>query len=268
MGTDLNLDHPRTFSEKLQWLKLQDRNPLYTTMVDKVEVKKYVEEIIGEQYIIPTLGVWDTPDEIDFEALPNQFVLKCNHNSGKGMCICKDKGKLDTRNVKKQLKKGLKENYYLSSREWPYRDVKRKILAEKYIETEAGTELKDYKFYCFQGVPRYCQVISDRNNNETIDFFDMEWKHQEFTGLAVPNQPFLNSLSEIMKPAQFEQMKSIAARLSKDIPFVRVDLYEIKGNVYFGEMTFYPAAGFGIFTPMKWNKIMADYLELPRRKYK
>jgi hypothetical protein len=267
MGQELNLDHPQTFSEKLQWLKLYDRRPEYTMLVDKYRVREYVEKRTDKKYLIPLIGVWNSPDEMDFTILPDKFVLKCNHNSGCGMCICKDKQKLDIDKVKKELKKGLSENYFLWDREWPYKDVARKIIAEQYMADESGMELKDYKFYCFQGRPLYCQVISDRSSKETIDFFDMEWNHQEFTGLAAPNQPFLNSSIKIMKPRRFEEMKSIAARLSKDIPFVRVDLYEINARVYFGEMTFYPAGGFGEFTPTKWNKIMADYLELPQQNY-
>ena len=162
MGTELDLEHPVTFNEKLQWLKLYDRNPLYTTMVDKYEVKKYVADIIGEEYIIPTLGVWDDPDEIDFEKLPNQFVLKCNHNSGLGMCICKDKSKLNYDKVRADLRKGLAQDYYLLNREWPYKDVPRKIIAEKYLSDNLETELADYKVHNFSGIPQMILVCRDR----------------------------------------------------------------------------------------------------------
>lgn len=161
-GRSLNLAEPKTFNEKLQWLKLYNRKPEYTVMVDKYKVREYIAQMIGEEYLIPLLGVWDDPEDIDFDALPNRFVLKCNHNSGLGMCICKDKSKLDITKVKAELRKGLQQNYYLSSREWPYKDVPRKIIAEKYMEDASG-DLKDYKFYCFNGEMKFVMINSDRN---------------------------------------------------------------------------------------------------------
>lgn len=172
-GTRLNLKNPKTFNEKIQWLKLYDRNPLYTTMVDKYEAKKYVASIIGEEYIIPTLGVWDKFDDIDFDKLPNQFVLKCTHDSG-GLAVCKDKKVFDINAARKRINRSLKRNFYWIGREWPYKDVRPRIIAEQYMENSDGrTELSDYKFYCFNGKPEYCHVISDRTQNETMDFFDM-----------------------------------------------------------------------------------------------
>lgn len=262
MGKPLDLAQPRTFNEKLQWLKLYDRKPEYTMMVDKYLVRDYIARQLGEEYLIPLLGVWEDPDEIDFDALPNQFVLKCNHNSGLGMCICKDKSKLDIPKVKKELRKGLKQNYYLTGREWPYKDVPRKIICEQYM-TDGGEGLADYKFYCFGGKPTYCQVITDRNTEEHIDFFDMDWEHLEFTGLALPHKPFSNTPIPI--PISFETMKQFAETLSKNIPFLRVDFYEVNGHLYFGELTFYPASGFGVFTPKDWNERIGDMLTLPKR---
>ena len=422
----LNLEHPRTFNEKLQWLKLYNRRPEYTIMVDKYKVREYIANQLGEEYLIPLLGVWDDPDEIDFDTLPDQFVLKCNHNSGLGMCICKDKSKLNIEKVKLDLRKGLKQNYYLTGREWPYRDVPRKIICEKYMEDQSMQELRDYKFFCFGGVarcykvdfdrfvehhanyydmdnniltlgekicppifekdlelpetltemkrlaeilskgnpflrvdfydidghvyfgeltffpaggfgeflspewddklgqwiklpdisgggdllilkqtichlqtnnsvkvckgsinnntsiinkiskdlrdykfycfdgePKYCQVICDRNIKETIDFYDMEWKHQEFTGLSHPHRP--NSNNPIPIPSSFATMKEAARILSWNIPFVRIDFYEINGKMYFGEITFFPASGFGDFEPDKWNYILGDEIHLKLR---
>ena len=222
---DLNLLNPNTFSEKIQWLKINDRKDIYTILVDKYKVREYIKEKLGEEYLIPLIGIWDAPDDIDFNKLPDQFVLKCNHNSGLGMCICKDKSKLDISKVRRELKKGLKQDYYLTGREWPYKNVSRKIIAEKYMKNEYETELKDYKFFCFNGNPEYCQVICDRSTNETIDFFDMNWVHQEFIGL---NSKCSNSKHPIAKPVTFEKMKEFACILAKNTKFVRIDFYELE----------------------------------------
>ena len=263
LGKKLNLKHPVTFNEKLQWLKLYNHNPEYTVMVDKVKAKEYVAKLIGEEHIIPTLGVWDDPDDIDFDALPNQFVLKCNHNSGTGMCICRDKSKLDIEKVKAELRKGSKENYFMRWREWPYKNVPRKILAEKFMVDESGTELKDYKIFCFNGEPRYCQVISDRNTDEKIDFYDMHWKRLVgLVGLVGLNDKVHNSEYAIPCPESFEDMKQMASLLAKSIPFSRIDFYEINHQAYFGEITFFPATGFGNFNPREWNVKMGDMITL------
>lgn len=260
LGRKLNLKNPKTFNEKLQWLKLYNHKPEYTIMVDKVKAKEYVAKLIGEEHIIPTLGVWDDPDDIDFDALPDQFVLKCNHNSGTGMCICRDKSKLDIEKVKAELRKGLKENYFMRWREWPYKNVPRKILAEKFMVDESGTELKDYKIFCFNGEPRYCQVISDRNTDEKIDFYDMHWKR--LVGLVGLNDKVHNSEYAIPCPESFEDMKQMASLLAKNIPFSRIDFYEINHQAYFGEITFFPATGFGNFNPREWNVKMGDMITL------
>lgn len=263
LGRKLNLKNPKTFNEKLQWLKLYNHKPEYTIMVDKVKAKEYVAKLIGEEHIIPTLGVWDDPDDIDFDALPDQFVLKCNHNSGTGMCICRDKSKLDIEKVKAELRKGLKENYFMRWREWPYKNVPRKILAEKFMVDESGTELKDYKIFCFNGEPRYCQVISDRNTDEKIDFYDMHWKRLVgLVGLVGLNDKVHNSEYAIPCPESFEDMKQMASLLAKSIPFSRIDFYEINHQAYFGEITFFPATGFGNFNPREWNVKMGDMITL------
>lgn len=275
IGKRLQLNSPKTFSEKLQWLKLNDRNPLYTIMVDKVKAKEYVAEKIGPQYIISTLGVWKNADDIDFDALPNRFVLKCNHNSGKGMYICKDKTKMDERMVRERLRQGLKENYYKHGREWPYRDVPRCILAEQYMEsankvkmdatTEAKAErvgsLRDFKFFCFNGEPKLCQVISDRATNECIDFYDTSWNR--IIGLVGLTKGVHNSNFDIPRPESFDDMLRCARILAEGIPFSRIDFYDIDGHAYWGEITFFPANGFGIFQPYEWNYKIGSWIHLP-----
>lgn len=262
-GYELNLENPQTFNEKLQWLKLHDRNSLYTIMVDKYKVKEYVANIIGAEYIIPTLGVYSSVDEIDFDKLPNQFVLKCNHNSGLGMCICKDKSILDIEKVKKELANGLKQDYYITNREWPYKNVPRKIIAEQYMEDIETKELLDYKFFCFNGIPKMLFIASDRQNplEETkFDFYDIDFNHLPFTN----GHP--NSKKLIKKPKNFDLMKKLAQKLSHNIPHVRVDFYEINGKVYFGELTFSHWSGFVKFNPSEWDKKIGDWLILPNKQ--
>lgn len=261
-GYELNLNNPQTFNEKLQWLKLHDRNPLYTTLVDKYAVKKWVADKIGPEYIIPTLGVWDSPDEIDFDKLPNQFVLKCNHNSGLGMCICKDKSKLDIKKVKKELKRGLKQDYYLTNREWPYKNVPRKIIAEKYMVDEGSPQgLKDFKFMCFDGKVKCSFVCTERfaTDGLKVTFYDTSWNVMPF------ERHYPRSKTPLVKPFNYDEMVILAEKLSEDIPFVRVDFYSVKGKTYFGEMTFFPGAGLEEFTPFEWDKKIGDWLILPRR---
>lgn len=260
-GKKIDWDNPITFNEKMQWLKLFERKPEYTVMVDKVKVKEYVASVLGKEYIIPTLGVWDNPDKIDFDILPNRFVLKCNHNSGTGMYICKDKSKIDIEKVKDRLRKGLKEDYYLINREWPYKDVPRRILAEEYIDPAPNVkDLPDYKWYCFNGEPKYCQVIQNRTANETIDFFDTEWNHQDFIGLT----PGAKHATELPKrPKSLEVQLHIAKELSKDMPFSRIDLYETCDKTYFGEITLFPLGGFGSFKPEHYNELLGRMIILP-----
>lgn len=267
MGRRLNLDNPQTFSEKLQWLKLYNRKPEYTQMVDKYEAKKYVASIIGEEYIIPTLGVWDKFDDIDFDSLPNQFVLKTTHGGGStGVVICKNKSLLNKDNARRKLNRSLKKCIYRDFREWPYKNVSRRIIAEQYIEVEGQSDLPDYKFFCFNGVPQYCQVIRDRNTNETIDFYDMEWNHMPFVGLN-PVQSGIgyvakNGIKPVDKPGKLHEMISICKQLSNNIPFARVDMYVINNRTYFGEITFFPASGMGYFDPSEWNLKLGEMINL------
>lgn len=242
MGYPIDLDNPKTFNEKLQWLKLYNRNPEYTRLVDKYRVRSYIRQKLGEEYLIPLLGVWDDPDDIDFESLPNKFVIKCNHNSGLGMFICKDKTKLDIQSVKDNLKKGLGQNYYLMGREWPYKNVPRKIIAEEYmVDNSNSNEFTDYKFFCFNGYVDCVMVCLDRNTgNPKFYFFDRDWNLKRL------NKRGKNALKEftIPKPECIDDMFAISSKLSKGFPFVRIDLYQSFGQIYFGEMTFYPDSGF------------------------
>lgn len=258
MGKKLNLDNPQTYSEKLQWIKLYDRRPEYTTMVDKYEAKIYVAERIGEEYIIPTLGVWNNAEDIDFSKLPNQFVLKTTHDSG-GIVICKDKSTLDIEAAKKKLNGCLKHNFYSAMREWPYKDVKPRIIAEQYMEDETG-ELRDFKFFCFDGEVKAMFLATDRSNpkEETkFDFFDENFNHLPFTN----GHP--NAKKAFSKPQGFEEMKTLASMLSKGIPQARIDFYNINGKVYFGEITFFHWSGLMPFEPEEWDYTFGSWIKLP-----
>lgn len=260
MGKCLDLKNPHTYSEKLQWLKLYNRRPEYTIMVDKVKAKEYVAAILGDEYIIPTLGVWADPEEINFDSLPERFVLKCNHNSGTGMYICKDKSKMDVERVKAELRKGLRENYYLKNREWPYKDVPRRILAEQYIDPVPGIkDLPDYKFFCFEGEPKYCQVISGRETKMCIDFFDHDWVHQPFH--EPHDYPFADV--EPQKPEHFELMWNAARKLAEGQHFSRIDFYDNGKQFFFGEITFFPTSGMGGFDPNDYDDILGAMIKLP-----
>ena len=260
----LNMKDPHTFCEKIQWLKLYNRNPLYTMLVDKYEVKKYVADKIGEQYIIPTLGVWHKFEDIDFDNLPDQFILKTT-NGSHTLIKCEDKKTFDKKDARKKFSKWLKISPYNTYREWAYKNVEPRIIAEKYMVDGFNKELTDYKFFCFNGRAAYCQVISDRSIDETIDFYDRDWVHQEFVGL---NPRVKNALQAQAKPYGYSDMVRIAEKLSEGIPFVRVDLYSINDRIYFGEMTFYPAAGEGAFTPEIWNRRLGDMIVLPTKYYR
>ena len=266
IGKFLNLDNPKTFNEKLQWLKLYNQNPKYTKYVDKYLVREYVKSEIGDQYLIPILGVWKSPEQINFDKLPNQFVLKCNHNSGLGMYICKDKNMLtnvDIMHIRQGLCKGLKQNYYLTGREWPYKNVPRKIIAEKYLIDHKNMALFDYKVHVFNGRAKFILVCSNRFSSTGVreDFYDREWNHLEIKRPLIPN-----SEKKIAKPHNLELMLVLAEKLAKDIPFVRVDFYEVDGQLKFGEMTFFPASGFERFEPEYWDIELGGYLKLPLQK--
>lgn len=257
MGKRLNFKNPQTFNEKLQWLKLYNRNPEYTRMVDKYEVREYIKEKIGEEYLIPLLGVWDKFDDIDFDSLPNQFVLKCTHDSG-GLVICKDKSKLDIEAARNKINKCLKRNFYYLTREWPYKNVKPRIIAEKFMEDENGTDLKDYKIMCFGGKVKCAFVCSDRYDEGglRVTFFDREWNKLPF------ERHYPSSKREIKKPKSYEKMVGIAELLSKNMKFVRIDFYEIEGKIYFGEITFFPGSGMEEFSPDIWDYKLGEMIKL------
>ena len=264
MGYPLNIESPTTFNEKLQWLKLYNRKDEYTTMVDKYAAKKYVADIIGEQYIIPTYGVWENFSDIDFESLPNQFVLKCTHNSG-GLIICRDKKSFNKKSAKKKIEKSLKVNYYWRGREWPYKNVKPRIIAEKYMD-DNGHVPADYKIYCFNGEPYKVMVCVDRDKDEPTKFysFDWEWnllRHNKWGKLAKDN-------TVCSRPHNLSKMYEIAKILSKDIPFVRVDLYEVEKQIYFGELTFFPDDGFDKNINPEIDKLYGDMIKLDSVKDK
>lgn len=254
-----HLNHPRTFNEKLQWLKLNDRHAEYTQMVDKIDAKKYVASIIGDKYIIPTLGVWNSVDEIEWDKLPNQFVIKVSSDSG-GIVVCKDKQTLDIEKAKEKLTNGWGKNYYVHNKEYPYRDLTPRIIAEEYKEDESGYELRDYKIFCFNGEPKLLFVASDRQNageDTKFDFFDLNWNHLPFTN----GHP--NSKEHIARPKNFEEMLEIAKKLSVGIPQVRIDLYNCNGKIYFGEITFFHWSGMTAFDPVEWDFKLGKMIKLP-----
>ena len=263
MGQRLNLKKPQTYSEKLQWLKLYDRKPEYTRMVDKYAVKDYVANILGPEYIIPTLGVWNSANEIDWDSLPNKFVLKCTHDSG-GLVICHDKSKLDKVKAIKKLNESLHHDYYLAGREWPYKNVPRRIIAEKYIEPAPDTkDLPDYKFFCFNGVVKALFIATERQKEGEevkFDFFDAEFNHLPL------KQGHENAAVIPQKPRNFELMKRAAEKLSKGIPQLRVDFYEIGDTVLFGELTLFHFGGMVPFRPKDWDQVFGEMIQLPNVK--
>lgn len=266
MGYWPNLTNPYTFVEKINWLKLHDRKPEYTMIVDKYAVKEYVASKIGEKYVIPTLGVWDNVKDIDWDSLPDQFVLKTTHGGGScGVVVCKNKHTFDRKQACMQLADSMGSSIYKNLREWPYKNVRKRVIAEKFMipkekVNDPTYDLTDYKFFCFGGEPCYCQVIRDRHTRESIDFYDMEWNHQNFVGL---NPKVICGTAPIAKPVCLELMKDICRTLSANIPFLRVDLYVIDGKVYFGELTFYPASGIGMFKPKEWDEKFGKMIDLP-----
>ncbi|MBR6728834.1 MAG: glycosyl transferase [Clostridia bacterium] len=262
MGKPLNLKNPKTYNEKLQWLKLYDRKPEYTTMVDKYEVKQYVSSLIGEDYIIPTLGVWDKFEEIGFDALPEQFVLKCTHDSG-GLAICRDKAKFDIDKAKKKIELCFKRNYFWSNREWPYKNVKPRIIAERYMEDENEAEgLTDYKFFCFNGEPKLLYVSQGLQNHATaaISFYDLEGNEMPFH-----RSDYKPIAEKMILPERFDEMLSIVRKLAAEVnnPFVRIDLYSICGKIYFSEITFFPCSGMLPFEPEEWDYTFGSWINLP-----
>lgn len=258
VGYKLDLNNPRTYNEKLQWLKINDIHPEYGKLVDKIEAKKYVANIIGDKYIIPTIAEYDNVDEIEWDILPNQFVVKTNHGCG-GMVICKDKHLLNIANAEKILRNALKKDYYKKNKEYPYKYVKKRILVEKYMEDETG-ELRDFKFFCFDGNVFCLFVATDRGKKDEetkFDFYDMDWNLLPF----INGHP--NSGKKMDKPHNFELMKELASKLSIGFPHLRVDLYNINGKIYFGELTFFHWSGIVPFNPVEWDYKLGEKIKLP-----
>lgn len=265
MGHPLDLKAPKTFSEKLQWLKLYDRDPLYTTLVDKYAVRKYVADKIGEEHLIPLVGgPWYSAGEIDFDSLPEQFVLKCNHNSG-GVIICRDKSSFDIEGAKARLNKFLARNYFYSSREWPYKNVKPCIIAEKYMDDGSDDRnggLRDYKFYCFGGEVKFVLITTDRAAKDRptrYNYFDREFNALPFSKSGPRYEGIID------RPNRYEEMLEIAQGLAEGLPQVRVDMYLVKDRIYFGELTFFAAGGMARFDPPEWDERIGSWLELPER---
>lgn len=256
MGYPLNLKRPQTFNEKLNWLKLYDRNPLYTRMADKYEAKLIVSNIIGAKYVVPCYGVWDSFDDINFETLPNRFVIKGTNDSS-GVFICKNKEDLNKDALRNNLLLCQKRNYYYSLREWVYKDIKPRIIIDQFLDDQSGHELMDYKFMCFNGIPRV-MYQTNKASNIYENFYDMDYNVLNI------NHGFKRHIPEFEKPAEFDLMKELAAKLSAGIPFVRVDFFDVAGRVYFGEFTFYDWGGMRPFSDVKWDKILGNFLVLPK----
>ena len=264
MGRHLDLEYPKRFTEKIQWLKLYGRKPEYTTMVDKYVVKKYVAERIGEKYIIPTLGVWDKPEDIDFDMLPDKFVLKTTHGGGGGgVVVCKDKTTFDKQSAIKQLKNSLRQDIYRNFKEWPYKNVHRRIMAEEFMEDSSLNELRDYKFFCFNGQCKCFKVDFDRFIEHHANYYDAQGNILEFGELAY--SPVYEK--EIQLPNNLSRMVELANQLSSSIPFLRVDFYEVNGKVYFGELTFYPASGLGKFTSDEWDLRLGEWIKFSSDRF-
>lgn len=256
-GHRLNLGRPESFNQKLQWLKLNSREDWLTNMVDKYKAKQIVAEKIGNEYIIPTYARWDNPDKLIIDDLPQSFVLKTNHDSG-GVVICKDKRDFDLENAQSILRKSYHRDYYMAGREWPYKNIKRCVFAEKYISDSNG-ELYDYKFFCFNGKVRFLKVDFDRWTEHHANYYSPEWKLLPFGEASFPPNPDKN----VIRPANLEEMVRLAETLAENIPFVRIDFYDIDGKIYFGEFTLYPASGFGKFTPARYDRLIGEMLILP-----
>jgi len=258
----VNFSNPVSFNEKLQWLKLNDRQPIYTTLVDKLGMKDWIKSKVGEGYTIPTLGVWDKPEDIEFDKLPNQFVLKWNHDSG-SIVICKDKEKFNKAEAIAKLRHGAQFNGFWYGREWPYLNVPPKVFAEPYMEDSTTHELRDYKVFTFNGEAKLLLIASDRQKpgvDTKFDFYDMNLEHvdmrNQHENAAIPPEP----------PQSFPIMKELAEKISKGFVHLRVDFYEVDGKVYIGELTLYHGSGIMTFSPDKWYKILGDWIDLNKCK--
>ena len=260
-GKRLNLEKPQRYNEKLQWIKLYDHNPLYTILADKYKVKQVVSEMIGAEYVAKCYGVWDMAEDIEWEKLPNQFVLKTTHDGGNnGVFIVRDKSQINTSQMIRRINASLRRNTYILGREWPYKNIPKRVFAEEYLEDESG-ELRDYKFFCFDGEVKYLFIATERQSGGEVKF---NYFDADFNDLGiVQHHPMSNKL--IAKPNCFEQMKTLAATLSKGIPAVRVDLYEVNGKIYFGEYTFFHHGGMVPFHPDKWDLIWGENIILPTK---
>ena len=258
IGKKLNLKNPITFDEKLQWLKLYDRKDEYTVWADKYEVRNYVAEKLGEQYLIPLLGVWNSADELKLDDLPEQFVLKCTHDSA-SVCICTNKKNFDWNAAMDKLQKSLNQNYYWHSREWPYKNITPRIIAEAYMTDESGTELKDYKIYTFGGEPYLIQVDFDRFHNHQRNLYTTEWEYIDET-IEYSKDPNV----KIAKPEHLEEMLECSRKLAVGTISLRTDFYSINGKIYFGEITFYQEAGFAHFEHEEFAKKLGDQIKLPK----
>ncbi|MBO5621024.1 MAG: glycosyl transferase [Butyrivibrio sp.] len=259
-GNHVDLERPTKFNEKLQWLKVYDRNPLYQTLTDKLAVKEYVKKIIGEKYIVPTIGIWDTFEDIDFTKLPNQFVLKCTHDSGSAVVV-NDKQNIDLEELSKRFSKALSIDYYYVGREHGYKNIPRKIIAEPKLNGDSVKDIKDYKVFTFDGDPRIVQVDYDRFHSHTRIMYDAkDWKSLGFSTMY----PYDASKIE-EKPAKLEEMLELSRILSKGIPHVRVDFYIVGDRVYFGEMTFHHGGGCEKFSDENWNDTMGEWIRLPKK---
>lgn len=259
-GKKLNLKEPKGFNEKLQYLKLNNRNPAYIEYVDKYRVRRYVSDVLGDSYLVPFYGKWDQAEDISFEKMPDTFVLKCNHDSG-SIKVIKNKSQISLSEIKKYYTKRIKRSPYYYGREWPYKYVKPCIIAEAYLEDNTG-ELRDYKFFCFDGEVRFFKVDFDRFNNHRANYYDTQRRLLPISEMLVPNDIH----ADIVLPNEIEKMIELAEKLSKNIPFVRVDFYDVNGAIYFGEMTFFPGSGFDPFLPEEWEMKIGDMLTLPSKK--
>ena len=257
-GHRLDLEHPQSFNEKLNWEKLYYRHPLMPKLVDKYDAKAYVAEKIGSEHVVPNYGVWNTPEEVDFDSLPEQFVLKCTHNSGTGMYICRDKRKMDVDKVKEGLRRGLKERFYMKAREWAYKDAHPRIIADKFLDDHSGAEIQDYKFLCFNGKPKYVyQSVKGK-------FVYENWYDMDFQPVNI-NNSFPRRLPEFEKPKGFEKMKELAAKLSAGFPHVRIDFFDVEGHVYFAEFAFYNWAGIMPFEDYEMDLELGKHFILPEK---
>lgn len=262
MHRRLDLENPKTFNEKLQWLKLNYRSSRFTDMVDKYLAKDYAASVIGDEYIIKTYGVWNSFDEIDFDKLPQQFVLKCTHDSG-GLVICKDKSKLDIASAKKKIERSLKCNFYYVGREWPYKNVKPRIIAEELLVDNNNEEINDYKFYCFGGKAKLLYLSKGLQNHSTarINFVTLDWKPAPY------RRSDYKEFEELpKKPEKLAEMIKLSEKLSEGLPFLRVDFYEINNKVYFGELTFFPGSGFTPFLSYEMDLELGNMLQINSRK--